>query len=95
MPGTVLGARDVDKIKVFTAFRPTVPKRQKKIRRHIQYSMPSASDRGGSMLKKHLAMYPYPDPEEVQKRFPRRSGDKTEEVKKQQKTFWNEGVSSI
>lgn len=53
--------------------------------------MPSASDRGGSMLKK----CPYPDSEGVQERFPRRSSDETEEVKQQQKTFWDEGVSSI
>lgn len=95
MPGTVLGARDVDKIKVFTALRPTVPKRQQKVSSHIQYSKPSASDRGGSMLKKHLALSPYPYPEGIQERFPSRSGEETEEVKQQQKTFWDEGVSSI
>lgn len=42
------------------------------------------------MLKK----CPYPDSEGVQERFPR-SSDETEEVKQQQKTFWDEGVSSI
>lgn len=38
-------------------------------------------------------MYPYPEPEGIQERLVGRNGDATEEVKKQKKTFWEEGTS--
>lgn len=81
MTGTVLGTRDANKIKVFSALRLSVPRGRQKISSHVQGRRSGANARGGLILKEHLAMYSYPDPEGARERLLEKNRDEAEEVK--------------